>query len=59
MWDNILMINSLLWAVSGVFLVYAFGTAVITWTWKQFVIALIIFVFFSIAELVITAILEP
>ena len=59
MWVVILTINSVLLTISGVYLIYAFGTAIITWSGKQFVIALIIFLFFCLAELVINAIVDP
>ena len=59
MWNAILQINSVLWAISGVYLVYSLGHAIITWTGKQFWLALLLFPFLSITEIVIAALQEP
>jgi len=48
-----------LWAISGVYLVYSLGHAIITWTGKQFWLALLLFAFLSITEIVIAALQEP
>lgn len=59
MWNTILQINSVLWAVSGVFLIYSIGQAILTWSGKQFLLALLLFAFLSITEIVIAALQEP
>jgi hypothetical protein len=59
MWDIMLAINSILWVIAGVYLIYAFGTAILTWSGKPLLIALAIFVFFSVAEIVLNGIVDP
>jgi len=59
MWGHILQVNSVLWALSGVFLIYATGAAIFSWSWKQFLLALLLFVFFSVTEIVFAALQEP
>ena len=59
MWENILTVNSVLWGIAGVYLIYAFGSAILTWSWKQFWIALVVFIFLSVAELVLNGIADP
>ncbi len=59
MWGNLLAVNSIFWALSGVYLIYSFGVAIITWSWKQFLVALLVFVFLSVAEIALAAIAEP
>ena len=59
MWNTILQINSVLWIMSALFLVYSFGHAILTWTGKQFWLALLLFAFLSITEIVISALQEP
>jgi len=59
MWGILLTVNSVLWALAATYFVYSIGTAILTWSGKQFLLGLVIFVFFSIAEIVIAAISEP
>ncbi|OGG78580.1 hypothetical protein A3F56_00265 [Candidatus Kaiserbacteria bacterium RIFCSPHIGHO2_12_FULL_55_13] len=59
MWNAILQINTVLWAISGVFLIYSLGHAILTWSGKQFWLALLLFAFLSITEIVIAALQEP
>jgi hypothetical protein len=39
MWNAALAINSLIWAVLGIFLVYSAGTLVLEGAWHQFLYA--------------------
>ncbi|OGG53474.1 hypothetical protein A3H16_01855 [Candidatus Kaiserbacteria bacterium RIFCSPLOWO2_12_FULL_53_8] len=59
MWGTILNINSILWALSGTYFVYSTGIAILTWSGKQFLLGLLVFVFFSLAEVALAAIAEP
>ena len=59
MWNAILQINTVLWAISGVFLIYSLGHAILNWSGKQFWLALLLFAFLSITEIVIAALQEP
>lgn len=59
MWGILLQINSVLWALAGIFLIYSLGAAIMTWSWKQFWLALLLFVFVSIVEVALAAISEP
>ena len=59
MWSTVLLINSFLWSIGAVYFIYSIGTAIITWSWKQFVLGLVIFVFLSVAQIVIAGIAEP
>jgi len=45
-------------AIGAVYFVYSVGMAIITLSWKQFLLGLLIFVFFSVAEVVLAAISE-
>ncbi len=58
MWHFILLINSILLTFATLYLVYAFGTAVIYWSWKPFLFALILFFVLGLAEVAIGAINE-
>jgi len=59
MWLNILTINSVLWTLSGIFLIYSLGAAIILWHWKQFLVALLVFLFLGLTEVALAAIVEP
>ena len=59
MWDTILQVNSVLWIASALFLVYSFGNAILTWSGKQFFLALLLFAFLSVIEVIIAALQEP
>ncbi len=58
MWGPLLQINSVLWIFSAVFLIYSAGNAILTWSGKQFLLALLLFVFLSLVEIVLAAISE-
>ena len=59
MWGTLLQVNSVLWALSGVFLIYSIGNAIFTWSGKQFLLALLLFAFLSVTEIVIAGLQEP
>lgn len=59
MWGILVNVNSVLWVLSGVYLVYSFGVAILAWSWKQFLLALLMFVFLSLAEIALAAMAEP
>jgi hypothetical protein len=59
MWGTILQFNSVIFALSAVYSIYSLGTAIITWSWKQFVIALILCIFFGVIEVTLAALAEP
>jgi len=54
-WNTVLAINSVLWFVSIAFLSYAFGMLIIRFEWKQFLLAVTIFVGLTFTALVLTA----
>ncbi|TSC61450.1 MAG: hypothetical protein Athens041674_767 [Parcubacteria group bacterium Athens0416_74] len=54
MWNRILGLNSfILWPAAAVFMLYAAGRAVLTLQWKMLLLAFVIFVVFTIAEVVL------
>ncbi len=54
MWNTVMAINTfIVLPIVSIFLVYAFGRAVILWEWKLFVIALVVFSIAVIAELIL------
>ena len=55
MWSNMLIINSALWTIAASFLVYAVGVAVLTLTWKELVIAALIFAALTLTEILLGA----
>ena len=59
MWSIILQINSLLFVITSLVLVYTLGTGLMTWTWKPFGVALLLFIFFALTEIALAAIAEP
>ena len=59
MWGNLLVINAVLWALSGVYLVYSVGTAILKGQWKQLLFAVLLFAFLSVVEIALAAIAEP
>ena len=59
MWGPLILVNSVLWAFSAVFLVYSFGNAILTWSGKQLMLAILLFAFISIVEIVLAALAEP
>ena len=58
MWDTILQINSVLLVLSGIYLIYSLGAAILTLSWKQFLFAILLFAFFGVVEIIIAAIIE-
>ena len=59
MWGTLLQINSVLLALSLLFLVYSFGHGILTWSGKQFWLALLVFLFLGVMEVVIGSLQEP
>ncbi len=62
MWGTILQVNSVCWAISGVFFIYSLGNAIFSWSsgsWKQFLLALLLFIFLSVSEVALAALQEP
>ena len=55
MWNTALNINSILWSIAGVYMVYTAGLAILHLEWKQFAIALIIALAFTGMEVVFAA----
>lgn len=54
MWNRILGLNSfILWPTAAVFMLYAAGRAVLTLQWKMLLLAFVIFIVFTIAEVVL------
>ena len=53
-WNTLLGVNSVLWFIALGFLSYAFGMLIVALDWKQFLLALAIFVAVSLTELVLT-----
>lgn len=59
MWGTILQVNSILWVIAGIYFIYSIGAAILIPSWKQFLLGLLIFVFFTLAEVALAAIAEP
>ena len=59
MWGHILQVNSVLWALSGIFLIYAVGAAILSGAWKQLLLALLLFIFLSVTEITLAGLQEP
>lgn len=59
MWLKLLHVNSVLLSIAGVYAISSLGGALLFWSWKQFLIALVIFVFLAISEVVLAGIAEP
>ncbi|MEK7133442.1 MAG: hypothetical protein AAB804_00010 [Patescibacteria group bacterium] len=59
MWSNLLVLNAILWALSGMYLIYSIGTAILKGQGKQLLLALLLFVFLSVVEIALGAIAEP
>lgn len=54
MWNRLLGINSfILWPAAIIFMLYTAGRAILTMQWKMFVVAIVIFVVFTIVEVVL------
>ena len=59
MWGTILAINSVvIWPVAVVFLIYATGHSIIFWQWKLFIIAVVVFIIATIAQVVLGILTE-
>jgi hypothetical protein len=56
MWEIIMTINSVLLSLAGVFLIYALGAWIILGAGKEFLLALLLFIFLFITQIVIAAI---
>ena len=55
MWSTILGINTCIWAVLGVFLVYSAGTLVLEGAWHQFLWAVLFFTLSNFSAVIIAA----
>lgn len=54
MWGTALGINSfIIWPISFIFLVYSVGHAILFQDWKTLVIAIVVFILASIAEVIL------
>ncbi|OGG54914.1 hypothetical protein A3C20_02065 [Candidatus Kaiserbacteria bacterium RIFCSPHIGHO2_02_FULL_55_25] len=59
MWGTILAVNSVvIWPAAVVFLIYATGHSIIFWQWKLFVIAVVVFIIATIAQVVLGILTE-
>jgi len=52
MWNTVMGINTILFVLASIFLVYAIGAAILTGAWKQLLVAFILFVITIIAEII-------
>lgn len=59
MWGTILLVNSILFSLVSVYLVYSFGAMILLLQWKPFVIDLLLFIFFGFSTVALGAIAEP
>lgn len=55
MWDTLLLINSVILALVATFLVYSAGAMILLLNGKLFVMALFLFIFFSITQVALAA----
>lgn len=58
MWDALLNVNSVLLIIASVFLVYTLGEGVLLWTWKPFLIALLVTLFLFATEIILGALAD-
>lgn len=58
MWDTLLNINSVLLTISCLFFIYTLGEGILLWTWKPFLIALLVTIFFFTTELIFGALAD-
>ena len=58
MWDTLLNVNSALLTLAVLYFLYALGIGILEWTWKPFVIALLITLFLGLTELILGALAE-
>lgn len=58
MWDTLLNVNSVLLTISSVFLLYTLGEGILLWTWKPFLIALLVTLFLGATELILGALAD-
>lgn len=59
MWSTILLINSIVFSLASVYLVYSFGAMILLLEWKPFVLTLVVCIFLGFAEIALAAISEP
>jgi len=59
MWSTLLLINSILFCVAGLYLVYSFGAMILLLNWKPFMLTLLICIFLGFAEIALAALSEP
>ncbi len=55
MWDTILNINSILTIIASVYGIYAIGSGILAWDWKQIALGVFVAAFFLTAQIVIGA----
>ena len=53
MWDTILFINSILWAIASIYFVYSVGAAILKWDVRIFLYGFGWFLFFLITEIIL------
>jgi hypothetical protein len=58
MWGNLILINAVFWVLSAMYLIYSVGTAILMGQWKQLLLALLLFIFLSVAEIALAAMAE-
>ena len=54
-WSTVLFVNSCFWFLALGFLSYSFGMLIVALNWRQFLLAVAIFIAVSLSEIVITA----
>ncbi len=59
MWGTILLVNSILFALASLYLVYSFGAMILLLDWKPFVLTLILCICFGFVQVALGAIAEP
>ena len=57
-WGTAVTITGILWSLASMYIVYAFCNLIIYFDWRQFVVALLLWIAFTIAELVFSALAE-
>lgn len=58
MWENILLVNSILWCIAAGFLVYAVGASVFFLSYRPLEVAFIIFMILSGTETILAFITD-
>jgi hypothetical protein len=55
MWSIAVAVNSFIWTVLGVFLIYSTGMLVLHGAWRQFLFALVLWLLSIVSEMIVTA----